>query len=155
MNFALGLLSESGNVISRLQGYETAAEQVADKDYWSSVGIISLTGILVVFLILAILIFFFWLLGMLFKTIDKKRAAKKAAAVEAKPVAPAAVAVTAEAEEEFDDEEEIVAVISAAVAAFAEADGTSYRIRSIEKRGDSRSRSAWNLAGINGNMQKF
>ena len=86
MNIALSLLSQSGgtNVIGRLQGYAEAADQVADHDYWSSVGIISITGILVVFLILAILIFFFWLLGLIFKAVDKKKAAKKAAGKDSK-----------------------------------------------------------------------
>lgn len=156
MNIALGLMSESGSVIDRLQNLETAAEQVADKDYWSSVGIISLTGILVVFLILAILIFFFWLLGTLFKTIYKTRASKKSAAAEAKPEAsPVAEAPAPAVEDEFDNEEEIVAVISAAVAAYAEENGTFYAIRSISKHREGRSRSAWNLAGITNNMQKF
>lgn len=153
MNIALSLLSESGgtNVIGRLQGYAEAADQVADPDYWSSVGIISLTGILVVFLILAILIFFFWLLGLVFKAVDKKKSAKKAVKAEPAPAKPAPVAETTEE----DDMEEIVAVISAAVAAYAEADGTSYTIRSIKRHSDARTRSAWSIAGITDNMQKF
>ena len=154
MNISLGMLSESGNVIERLQALGTAQDQLNDPDYWSTVGIISLTGILVVFLILAILIFFFWLMGTIFKAVDKKKAAKKAAPkTEIKPAA--AVAQTASVEEEADDEEEIVAVISAAIAAFSEAEGTSYTIRSIKKHKDTRARSAWNMAGISGNMQKL
>ena len=49
MNNALVLLSEGGSVIDRLQGLGDAKKQLADPDYWSSVGIIALTGILVVF----------------------------------------------------------------------------------------------------------
>ncbi len=71
MNNALVLLSEGGNVIDRLQSYGGAKQQLSDPDYWSSVGIIALTGILVVFLILAILIFFFWIMVTIFKMVDK------------------------------------------------------------------------------------
>ena len=158
MNIALGMLSESGNVIDRLQALGDAQEQLHDPDYWSTVGIISLTGILVVFLILAILIFFFWLMGTIFKAVDKSKQEKKAAAQPAvKPETPAVQEAeeAVSAQEVTDSEEEIVAVISAAVAAYAAAEGTSYSIRSIKKHADKRVRSAWNMAGISGNMQKF
>ncbi|MCM1165604.1 MAG: OadG family protein [Lachnospiraceae bacterium] len=157
MNIAFSLLSESGNVIDRLQSVGSAQEQLADADYWSTVGILTLTGILVVFLILAILIFFFWLMGTVFKAIDKSRAAKKAAAAEAEKAklavepTPAAPVV----EEDVDDEEEIVAVISAAVAAYAEAEGTAYTVKSISRHKDARVRSAWSMAGISDNMRQF
>ena len=91
MNIALSILSnaaESG-VIDRLQSYTgsesqtIAQQQIADPDYWSSVGIITITGIMVVFLILAILILFFWLMGVVFKSIDKSKKAKEQAAKEA------------------------------------------------------------------------
>lgn len=160
MNIAFGLLSESGNVIDRLQGYtenssQTIAEQqIADPDYWSSVGIISLTGILVVFLILAILIFFFWLMGTIFKAVDKSKAAKKAAAESVK-AAPVPVVETVDEIFEDNDDEEIVAVISAAIAAYAEAEGTSLTITGIKKRRETRTRSAWSMAGINDNIGRF
>lgn len=160
MNIAFGFLSESGNVIDSLQGYTEnssqtiAQQQVADPDYWSSVGIISLTGILVVFLILAILIFFFWLMGTIFKAVDKSKAAKKAAAVPVK-TAPAPVVETAEEISEDDNDEEIVAVISAAIAAYAEAEGTSLTITGIKKHRENRARSAWSMAGINDNIGRF
>ncbi|MDE7362020.1 MAG: OadG family protein, partial [Oscillospiraceae bacterium] len=66
MNIALSTLSESANAIDRIQGLATAKDQLGDPDYWGSVGILTVTGILVVFLILAILIFFFWLMGTIF-----------------------------------------------------------------------------------------
>ncbi len=165
MNIVLSMLAESGgaNVIDRLQGYagnadETIAQQqLADPDYWSSVGIIALTGILVVFLILAILIFFFYGLGAIFKAIDKSKAAKKAAAAAEKQAAaptPAPAAPVVEDVADDEDEDEIIAVISAAIAAYAEEDGTSYTIRSIRRKGD-RTRSAWSMAGINANMRQF
>lgn len=169
MNIAFSMLAESGgtNVIDRLQAYvenesqTIAQQQIADPDYWGSVGIISITGILVVFLILAILIFFFWLMGTVFKAVDKNRAAKKAAAEAAKTEAAKAepvvelAAAEASDEEEIDDDEEIAAVISAAVAAYAEAEGAAYTVKSIKKHTDTRARSAWSMAGISDNMRQF
>ncbi|MGN0678591.1 MAG: OadG family protein [Oscillospiraceae bacterium] len=163
MNIVLSMLAESGgaNVIDRLQGYagtadkSIAQQQLADPDYWSSVGIIALTGILVVFLILAILILFFYGLGAIFKAVDKNKAKKKEeAAAAAKQTAAPAPAPVVEDLADDDDEEEIIAVISAAIAAYAEEDGTSYTIRSIRRKGD-RTRSAWSMAGINANMRQF
>lgn len=170
MNIALSLLSAAANtseatagVIDRLQSYTAtesqsiAQQQIADPDYWGSVGIITLTGILVVFFILAILIFIFWLMGTIFKSIDnnkknKAEAAKKAAAAAAP--APAPAPVVEEAVSEPDSDEEIMAVISAAVAAYAAEEGTAYTIRNVKRR-DNRTRSAWSLAGIGENTRPF
>ena len=116
-------------------------------------GIITLTGILVVFFILAILIFLFWALGKTFQTIDKNRAAKAEAAKKAAAPAPAPAPVE-EIVEEDDNDDEIMAVISAAIAAYAEEEGTSYTIRDVKKR-DKRARSAWSLAGIGENTRPF
>ena len=122
MNNALILMSE--NAIDRIQGLGDAKLQLGDPDYWSSVGIIALTGILVVFLILAILIFIFWLMGTIFKVVDKSKktraeAKKKAEAEKNAASAQAAALQTEQAEEavaeEESDDEEIVAVISAAI----------------------------------------
>lgn len=161
MNTAFMMLLESAETqaegaINRIQHQPDAASQLADPDYWGSVGILTVTGLLVVFLILAILIFFFWLMGTIFKAIDKSKAAKKAVEAE-KPAAPTPVVEAAEAvqEDDPDDEEEIVAVISAAIAAYSEADGTAYTIKSIRRHRDNRSRSAWSMAGISGNMREF
>lgn len=156
----MSLAAEQG-VIDRLQSYVAtedatiAAQQLADSDYWSSVGIITITGILVVFLILAILIFFFWLLGTIFKSIDnnkKKKAEQKK--VEAEPAKPAPAQV-----EHFsmknNADEEVMAAISAAIAAYAAEEGTTYTIKSVKKRKEIRTRSAWNLAGIGDNTRPF
>ena len=77
--------AEAGNdqpagVIDRIQSLPDAHAQLGDPDYWGSVGIITITGILVVFFILAILIFLFWLMGNIFQNIDKSRKAKAEAA---------------------------------------------------------------------------
>ena len=80
---AEAVTEEAQGVVDRIQGLGDAHAQLADPDYWGSVGIITLTGILVVFFILAILIFLFWALGKTFQTIDKNRAAKAEAAKKA------------------------------------------------------------------------
>lgn len=168
MNTALMMLSEAASAvdecaiadegaIERLQKLPDAAAQLADKDYWGSVGILALTGILVVFLILAILIFFFWLMGTIFKAIDKAKAEKKASADAAKAEAPAPAveAAVVESASEGDDEEELIAVISAAIAAY-EGNG-DFTIRNVKRRTDkgSHTRSSWSMAGLGGNMRQF
>lgn len=150
---AEAVTEEAQGVVDRIQGLGNAHAQLADPDYWGSVGIITLTGILVVFFILAILIFLFWALGKTFQTIDKNRAAKAEAAKKAAAPAPAPAPVE-EIVEEDDNDDEIMAVISAAIAAYAEEEGTSYTIRDIKKR-DKRARSAWSLAGIGENTRPF
>lgn len=159
MNTAFGLLAESGNVIDRIQGLGTAENQLKDPDYWGTVGIVTITGILVVFLILAILIFFFWLMGTIFKAIARSKA-EKTEAQKASAPAPAPAPAVEEAvvdEAESDNEEEIIAVISAAIAAY-EGEG-GYTIKSISRRTDDsnsrRTRSAWGMAGIGRNMRNF
>lgn len=162
MNTALMMLSEAASAadegaIERIQNLPDAAAQLADKDYWGSVGILALTGILVVFLILAILIFFFWLMGTIFKAIDKAKAEKKASADAAKvdSPTPAAEASVVETVSEEADEEELIAVISAAIAAYE--GGGDFTIRSVKRRADkgSHTRSSWSMAGLGGNMRQF
>ena len=157
MNTAFGLLAESGNVIKRIQDLGTAENQLKDPDYWGSVGIITITGILVVFLILAILIFFFWLMGTIFKAVKNSRAAKDQMISAPVPTAaPAPVEEAVVEEPEPDNDEEIVAVISAAIAAYEGDSG--YMIKSISRRTDDhngrRTRSAWSAAGIGRNMRR-
>lgn len=154
------MLSEAAaadkGAIDRLQKLPDAASQLADKDYWGSVGIMALTGILVVFLILAILIFFFWLMGTIFKGIDKAKAEKIASANAAKVDAPAPAVEAAVVESTpEDDEEELIAVISAAIAAYEGSD--DFSIRSVRRRTDngSHKRSSWSMAGLGGNMRQF
>ena len=154
---AEAVTEEAQGVVDRIQGLGNAHAQLADPDYWGSVGIITVTGILVVFFILVILIFLFWILGKTFQTIDKNKAAKAEAAKKAAAPAPAPAAAPAPVEEiveEDDNDDEIMAVISAAIAAYAEEEGTSYTIRDVKKR-DKRARSAWSLAGIGENTRPF
>lgn len=163
MNIAYSFLSaaESGSVIDEIQALGSAHDQLTHPNYWGSVGIITLTGILVVFAILAVLIFMFWLLGVIFKAVDsskkaKAEAAKAAQAAEAAKSAPAPAPAEEieELEEDVSSDDEIMAVISAAIAAYAEDEGTQYTIRNV-KRKDTRSRSAWSLAGISDNTRPF
>ncbi len=156
---------QSAGVIDRIQALtdtatQTAAQrQLADPDYWGSVGIITLAGILIVFAILALLIFMFWLMGVIFKTADKSSKGRKSRAEAAKAAASPAAAAPAPAQteeiaEDPGDDEEIMAVISAAIAAYAEEEGTSYTIRNVKRR-NTRTRSAWSLAGIGENTRPF
>ena len=98
---AEAVTEETQGVIDRIQGLGNAHAQLSDPDYWGSVGIITITGILVVFFILAILIFLFWLMGTIFQNIDKSKkvkaeAAKKAVAPAPAPAAPASVSEAAD-----------------------------------------------------------
>lgn len=163
MNLAFSILSQAASaetegVVDRLQSYVAtdtltiAEQQLADPDYWGSVGIITLTGMLVVFAILGLLIFLFWGMGKIFQTIDKKKAEKAQAEKASAPVETAAT--VEETVEEYTDDDEVIAVISAAIAAYSAQDGKSYEIRSIRRK-DNRSRSAWSLAGIGDNTRPF
>lgn len=137
-----------------------AAEVVNDKvnvaGNWGLIGSTVVTGIVIVFLILAILIFFLWAMGKIFQSVDKSKAkkAEQKAAVSAAP-APESKPAPAEVYEEIEeDDDEIIAVISAAIAAYGEAEGKQYRISSVKKREKSQ-RTGWSAAGIADNMRGF
>ncbi len=161
MSLFLNLVSESAEVgvIDRLQGYAETAEktiaqqQIADPDYWSSVGIITLTGLLVVFVILAVLILFFMLLGAIFKSIDNSKKKKAEASEEAKAAEPVQAAAEDVSAEAVNSDDELIAVISAAVAAYT--DGEGFTIKSVRKHEGKRVRSAWSAAGITENTRPF
>ncbi len=148
-----------------------AAEPTNINDQWGLIGSTVVTGLVVVFMILAILVLFLWLFGKIFKAINEsgdKKARRKIkmnnkmksfklenpSSAPAVPAAPAAQAVVPdEPEYEEEDDEEIIAVIAAAIAAFGEAEGKQYRIASIKRpRG---ARSGWSSAGIADNMRSF
>lgn len=165
MNTAFSILSaaaaseEAQGVIDRMNSYVATADktiaqqQIADPDYWGSVGILTITGLLVVFVILGLLILLFWLMGTFFKSMDEKKKNKAQAAKAAEP-APAAAPVEEAAEDEAEDDDEIMAVISAAIAAYSEQDGKNYTIKNVRRK-DGRARSAWSLAGIGDNTRPF
>lgn len=132
---------------------------------WGLIGSTVVTGLVVVFLILAILVLFLWLFGKIFKGIGslqqkkEQKAAEEAAAKKAaetkKPSAPAPVQASAVSETEYEeeDDDEIIAVIAAAIAAYGEAEGKQYRIASIKRPRNARS--GWSAAGIADNMRGF
>lgn len=132
---------------------------------WGLIGSTVVTGLVVVFLILAILVLFLWLFGKIFKGIGNlqqkkaQKAAEEAAAKKAaetkKSAAPVPVQTSAapEIEYEEEDDDEITAVIAAAIAAYGEAEGKQYRIASIKR--PRTARSGWSAAGIADNMRGF
>ena len=149
-------------MISLMSLSAAAAEVITDRvnvdGNWGLIGSTVVTGVTIVFLILAILIFFLWVMGKIFQSADKsrkKKAEQKAAEAAAAAPAPVAQPVQAEVyEEEDEDDEEIIAVITAAIAADGEAEGKQYRICGVKKREKSQ-RTGWSAAGIAENMRGF
>lgn len=149
-------------MISLMSLSAAASEVVTDRvnvdGNWGLIGSTVVTGMVIVFLILAILIFFLWAMGKIFQSAEnskKKKEEQKAAEAAAAKPAPAAQPVQAEAyEDDEEDDDEIIAVISAAIAAYGEAEGKQYRISSVKKREKSQ-RSGWSAAGISDNMRGF
>ncbi|MBQ9483782.1 MAG: OadG family protein [Ruminiclostridium sp.] len=150
-----------------------SALMASDLD-WGLVGSTVVTGLVIVFLILAILVFFLWGFGKIFKAINsagEKRERKKlikrddsaksfkldnGKPAPASPAAPAAeITPETSAEEEYEDEDddEIIAVIAAAIAAYGAADGKQYRITRVQR--PKSARSGWSAAGIAENMRGF
>ena len=148
-------------MISLMSLSAAASEVITDRvnvaGNWGLIGSTVVTGIVIVFLILGILIFFLWAMGKIFQSIDnsnKKKKEQKAAEAAASAPAPSAPPVVEEVYEEEDDDDEIIAVISAAIAAYGEAEGKQYKICGIKKREKSQ-RSGWSAAGIAENMRGF
>lgn len=135
-----------------------AADMVMVDGNWSLIWSTVVTGIAVVFLILAILVFLLWLMGKIFSTVSKSAEKKKAAAAEAaaktKTETETPAPVPAPEEYEDEDDAEIIAVISAAIAAYGEAEGKRYNITSVKKR-DKAVRSPWSMAGVSDNTRGF
>lgn len=130
---------------------------------WGLIGSTVVTGLVIVFLILAILVLFLWLFGKIFKAInsagDKKARLKQVTAQQAADTRTSATATASPAEGTEDDEyieeddDEIIAVIAAAIAAYGAAEGKQYRIASIKRPRSARS--GWSSAGIADNMRGF
>ncbi len=112
---------------------------------WATV----ITGMVVVFLILALLILLLWIISKLCNLRTKKAEQPRAQAEAASAPAPIEAAI-----EEEENDDEVIAVISAAIAAYSESDGKSYAIKKI-KRADKKPRSSWGDAGVNENTRPF
>ena len=137
---------------------ENIVQAVTDEKGFSYVWAVVFTGLSVVFLALVILILFVWIMGKIFSAIDKSKKKKSEASKAAAPAAktPAkAPAQAAKAVVSQGDDDEIIAVISAAVAAMGEAEGKTYRLRSVRASGNRSSRSAWSMAGLQNDTMPF
>lgn len=151
----INLMSLSADVAESIKD---VSDKVNVEGNWELIGSTVVTGIVIVFLILAILIFFLWAMGKIFLSVEtsrKKKAEKKAASAVVTETAPVPQPeVTEIFEEDDEDDDEIIAVISAAIAAYGEAEGKQYRICGVKKREKSQ-RSGWSAAGIAENMRSF
>ena len=115
---------------------------------WSTL----VTGLVVVFLILALLVFLLWAMGKIM-TIKRKPKETPKAEENTKAAIPAPAPQIEEPEYEEDDGE-IIAVIAAAIAAYGESEGKQYKIASV-KRKEKALRSNWSAAGISENTRPF
>lgn len=126
---------------------------MAEKLGISYVTAVVITGLSVVFLALILLIIFVWAFGKIFTAKSNKKSAPKDAPKQpqAKPVsAPAAAPAQAE-----NEQDENIAVISAAVAAIGQAEGKTYKVKSVRAVRNKPSRSVWSLAGIQNDTNPF
>ena len=121
---------------------------------WSYVWAVVLTGLIVVFLGLAILIAFVSLFGKIFTSKQNK---KQSEPVQKEPVTVQAVSTQAIEETNDEDDGEVIAVISAAVMAMSLNDNTTYKVKSIKAvNSNTRSkRPVWATAGLSDNTNPF
>ncbi|MCH5324945.1 MAG: OadG family protein [Eubacterium sp.] len=119
---------------------------------WATV----ITGLVVVFIILALLIGFLYLMSMATKGMDKLSDSRrqKKAEYTAKPAPVPAAPVVLDTVDEEENDEEIIAVIAAAIAAYSAADGKQYVVKKI-KRSDKKTRSDWGNVGVRENTRPF
>ena len=125
---------------------KSAAENIGGM--WATV----ITGIVLVFLVLAILIAFISLLGLISNAGHNKK--DKPALQDSADNSETTVSEEIPEESYDENDEEIIAVISAAIAAYGEQDGKSYTIRKI-KRSEKQPRSGWGNAGVSENTRPF
>lgn len=152
----INLMSLSAEATDVAAVAETVKDKVNVEGNWELIGSTVVTGIAIVFLILAILIFFLWAMGKIFQAVGnakKKKTEENALVIAVAPAVSESQTDEAEIYEESDDDE-IIAVISAAIAAYGEAEGKQYRICGIKKREKSQ-RSGWSAAGIAENTRSF
>ena len=115
---------------------------------WATVG----TGLAVVFSILIILVLILTLMGKIMGGTSKKKKNEPAPVAVVIPVASSNDEATAE--DDYSNDEELIAVISAAVAAYGEAEGKQYRVIGVRKK-EKALRSGWSSAGIADNTRPF
>ena len=129
-------------------------ESVVSAEGYSYVWAVVITGLAVVFSALIILIAFVWLMGKFFSMGNNKKKISAEPVTAAKPVTPVPVR-TVNTNTATADDDEIIAVISAAVAAMGQAEGKTYRVKSVRAVNNRASRSAWAMAGLQQNTAPF
>ena len=112
------------------------------------------TGLIVVFCILVILVVLLSVMGLIMKKVNNKKKKEAPAPAPAAAVPVKAAAPEPEVIEEEEDDGELIAVISAAVAAYGEAEGKQYRVIGVRKK-EKALRSGWSSAGIAENTRPF
>ena len=122
--------------------------------------LITLSGILIVFVVLLLLVFIFTAFGKLMSNAGgKKKEEKKVRAEKAKPSKPAVAAAEIKKAAapapavENGIPGSVIAAIAAAIAVMGEADGNAYTVRSVRR--ERSSRSVWAAAGIIENTRPF
>ncbi|MBQ3566334.1 MAG: OadG family protein [Oscillospiraceae bacterium] len=129
-------------------------ESVVSAEGYSYVWAVVITGLAVVFASLVILIAFVWLMGKFFSMGNNKKKISAEPVTATKPVTQVPVR-TVNANTATADDDEIIAVISAAVAAMGQAEGKTYRVKSVRAVNNRASRSAWAMAGLQQNTAPF
>ncbi len=138
--------------LSTLYYMAETAPKVVDEEGYSYVWAVVFTGLSVVFLALIILILFVWLMGKFFTAIENR---KKPAAVAETP-SPAPVKAAAPVKPtSVNNDDEVIAVISAAIAAMGQAEGKTYKLKSVKAVKNKASRSAWSMAGLQSDTMPF
>lgn len=112
--------------------------------------LVTLAGIVIVFLVLFLLIMIITLFGKAFGGGKKSKS---------EPVPAKKEAVKAQAgrpfEQSHEDEDELVAVITAAALSALSGDGKKYAVRSVRPAKNFGVRSPWQAAGLADNMRPF
>ncbi len=130
-------------------------ESVVSAEGYSYVWAVVITGLAVVFAALVILIAFVWLMGKFFSMGNNKKKISAEPVTAAKPVTQVPVRTVNANSAVSSDDDEIIAVISAAVAAMGQAEGKTYRVKSVRAVNNRTSRSAWAMAGLQQNTAPF
>lgn len=127
-------------------------EKPETTDVWAVV----FTGLSVVFLALVILIAFVWIMGKIFNIgKNKKTPANAAKETTVKTAAVQKAQNPQKTNAVNSDDDEVIAVIAAAVAAMGQANGKTYKIRSVSAIQKNGQRSAWSMAGLQNNTSPF
>lgn len=137
-------------------GFMTLCAEAAERKFegdWTVIWSTVVTGLVVVFLILVLLVFILMLMGKILSAGSKKPDKTESVQIAAAPVVQQNA--TVEEAEEYEDDGELIAVISAAIAAYGEADGKQYKVVGVRRQRDKALRSGWSAAGISDNMRPF